>query len=155
MYNYWKFTLTVVLTIFLITGCKTENKKQSNDSSSAASFRSEMVKSDKKKYYDQDNQVVYEIKYKPTSFKLRTPSSKLLWKVKLYENKVKISDNEENTNPYEIKKMAPSVFKLTKNDQKIARDSAITSFASMVGYITEIPKEQQSILQQELEAKGY
>ena len=36
-------------------------------------------------------------------FKVRTLDGKLLWKVKATPEKVKVSDNEENKNPYELK----------------------------------------------------
>ena len=67
-------------------------------------------KGDKLKYYDQQNSFKMEIKYKDSSFKLRNSSSELLWKVKTYDNKIKLSNNEEMTAPIEIK---------LKNDQKI------------------------------------
>ncbi|MCM2317253.1 MAG: hypothetical protein NDJ92_19070 [Thermoanaerobaculia bacterium] len=37
------------------------------------------------------------------SFKVRTPDSKLLWKVKVDTDKIKVSDNEENQNPWVLK----------------------------------------------------
>jgi len=36
-------------------------------------------------------------------FKVRTPDSKLLWKVKVGADKIKVSDNEENKNPWVLK----------------------------------------------------
>lgn len=36
-------------------------------------------------------------------FKVRTLGGKLLWKVKVTPEKIKVSDNEENKNPYELK----------------------------------------------------
>jgi len=67
-------------------------------------------KGDKLKYYDQQNNLSYEIKYKETSFKLRDHNSQLLWKVKQYDHKIKLSSNEEMNNAIEVK---------LKNDQKI------------------------------------
>lgn len=67
-------------------------------------------KGDKLKYYDQQNNFRYEIKYKESSFKIRDQNSSLLWKIKTYDNKIKLSNNEEMENPIEIK---------LKNDQKI------------------------------------
>lgn len=67
-------------------------------------------KGDKLKYYDQQDNFRYEVKYKESSFKLRDRNSALLWKVKTYDNKIKLSNNEEMENPIEIK---------LKNDQKI------------------------------------
>ena len=59
-------------------------------------------KEDKRKYYT-NGTLTYEVKIKDDSYKLRDASSKLLWKVKTYPDKLKISDNEENLNPFEIK----------------------------------------------------
>ncbi len=60
-------------------------------------------RADKTKYYNQEDNLVAEVKYKEDGFKLRDPAGNLLWKIKFKEDKVKISDNEENANPYEIK----------------------------------------------------
>jgi len=46
---------------------------------------------------------VCEVKPGDAGFKLRTTDGKLLWKVKLADDKIKVSDNEENANPYSIK----------------------------------------------------
>jgi hypothetical protein len=45
-----------------------------------------------------------EVKYGETGgFKVRTLDGKLLWKVKVTPEKIKVSDNEENANPFELK----------------------------------------------------
>ena len=45
-----------------------------------------------------------EVKYgEAGSFKVRTLEGKLLWKVKVTPEKIKVSDNEENANPFELK----------------------------------------------------
>lgn len=45
-----------------------------------------------------------EVKYgEDGGFKVRTLEGKLLWKVKVTPEKIKVSDNEENANPFEIK----------------------------------------------------
>ena len=108
-----KLSITIILTLFLtvLVSCNSSTKNTiiketsvaNGTESSSNGYSSKMTKSDKKKYYDSNDNVVYEIKYKSDGFKLRTASSDLIWKVKLYDNKVKISDNEENLNPYEIK----------------------------------------------------
>lgn len=62
------------------------------------------LKGAKRKYANASGQIVAEVKSNDTeTFKLRNPDGSLRWKVKLYEDKVKISDNEENENPYQIK----------------------------------------------------
>jgi len=53
--------------------------------------------SGKRKYED------FEIKPGDEGFKLRTKDGKLRWKVKIKDDKVKVSDNEENKNPFELK----------------------------------------------------
>lgn len=61
----------------------------------------------KRKYALDDGPVLYEIKPGDDGgFKLRNPDGSLRWKVKVYPDKVKISDNEENRNPYELKARA-------------------------------------------------
>ena len=59
----------------------------------------------KRKYRLSQGPVAYEIKPDTDSegFKLRTADGKLRWKVKVSPEKIKISDNEENKNPFELK----------------------------------------------------
>jgi len=183
-------TLFCTLAISLFIACNSTTKKATNAEATAVTethsdtetvtsgaYTSKMTKSDKKKYFDGSKNVVYEIKYKTDGFKLRTPSSNLLWKVKLYDGKVKISNNEENLNPYEIKLTETYKAKLVKNDETIARTSydlgvkkqsvaAVndtepaffeTSYSPslLLHRISEIPEDQKNILIQELKAKGY
>lgn len=44
-----------------------------------------------------------EVKPGENGFKLRTSDGKLLWKVKIDTDKIKVSDNEENQNPWSLK----------------------------------------------------
>ncbi|MFK7813892.1 MAG: hypothetical protein AB8B59_15460 [Maribacter sp.] len=151
--------LVLLLFISLFINCKEEVKTTTTRPSGTTTVNtgkltSKMTKADKKKYYNSDNTVVYEVKYKDDSFKLRSSSSDLLWKIKLYENKVKISDNEENLNPYEIKKMENGESKLEKDDTTIERSTA-SNARNLISKITEIPLDQQEILINELKAKGF
>ncbi|WP_299317250.1 hypothetical protein [uncultured Maribacter sp.] len=59
-------------------------------------------KPDKHKFYA-NGKMKYEVKFKEGSLKLRDEDSDLLWKVKIYPDKVKISDNEENENAFEVR----------------------------------------------------
>lgn len=59
--------------------------------------------SGKRKYTIDGGAVTYEIKSSEGGFKLRTADGKLRWKVKIAPEKIKISDNEENNNPFELK----------------------------------------------------
>ncbi|MAQ75304.1 MAG: hypothetical protein CL613_03095 [Aquimarina sp.] len=181
-----KFYVKILCLSFLILtiGCKENNNSASSESSGESGaakynvpYTSKMTKADKKKYFDANDNVVYEVKYKPDGFKLRTPSSTLLWKVKLYDQKIKISDNEENHNPYEIKIMGSNEAKLVKEDKTLARlkyeedaqgkklvitdDSGSKVVEAgyapsyLVQYLSEIPKDQKDILINELVSKGY
>ncbi len=67
-------------------------------------LRGETRDSGKRKYTVDGGAVSYEIKpNEEGGFKLRTADGKLLWKVKVSEDKIKISNNEENQNPFELK----------------------------------------------------
>jgi hypothetical protein len=60
--------------------------------------------SDKRKWYNSGGSLEAEVKFDGRNFKLRSVDSSLLWKVKFYAGeKIKISDNEENENPHEIR----------------------------------------------------
>ncbi len=68
-------------------------------------------KGDKRKYRRASGgPQVLEVKAGDGGFKLRTTDGKLLWKVKIAEDKIKVSDNEENANPWSLK---------TKYDDKV------------------------------------
>ena len=54
----------------------------------------------KRKYGDP---TLFEVKPGDDGFKLRHADGKLLWKVKFKDGKIRISDNEENLNPFELK----------------------------------------------------
>jgi len=54
-------------------------------------------KGDKRKYESM------EVKFENSGFKVRALDGKLLWKVKIAADKIKVSNNEENANPYELK----------------------------------------------------
>lgn len=60
--------------------------------------------SGKRKYSVGDGGVLYEVKPgDDLGFKLRMADGKLRWKVKVAAEKIKVSDNEENNNPFELK----------------------------------------------------
>jgi hypothetical protein len=66
-------------------------------------LRGEPRDSGKRKYTIDGAAVSYEVKSSDGGFKLRTADGKLRWKVKIAADKIKISDNEENNNPFELK----------------------------------------------------
>ena len=80
-------SIILLLFVSVMISCKEDTKKNtlntetptSETVQNAEGFISKMVKSDKKKYYDSNENEVYEVKYKEDGFKLRTPSSTLLW----------------------------------------------------------------------------
>ena len=76
-------------------------------------------KPNKHKFYT-NGTMVYEVKFKENSFKLRDQNSNLLWKVKIYPDKIKISDNEENENAYIIKNY-PDKIKIKRNDTELTQ----------------------------------
>src|SRR5436190_18940894 len=55
------------------------------------------LKGDKRKYES------LEVKFGGEGFKVRTLDGKLLWKVKVTPDKIKVSNNEQNNNPFELK----------------------------------------------------
>lgn len=74
---------------------------------------------DKRKYRrGAGGPAVCEVKPGDAGFKLRTTDGKLLWKVKLAEDKIKVSDNEENANPYSIKTKYPDKAKVVDAAEK-------------------------------------
>ncbi len=72
----------------------------------------------KRKYGLEGGSPICEVKSDSNSFKLRSTDGKLLWKVKIDGEKIKISDNEENANPY-VLKMKEDKVKIEENDMEI------------------------------------
>ena len=73
----------------------------------------------KRKYTLGDGPVLYEIKPGDDGgFKLRNPDGSLRWKVKVSADKIKISDNEENASPYELKVKDPNRVKVVAPGDK-------------------------------------
>jgi hypothetical protein len=79
------------------------------ENGAAQELYGELRDNGKRKYTLDDGPTLYEIKPgEDKSFKLRNADGSLRWKVKIYPDKIKISDNEENKNPYELKARADS-----------------------------------------------
>jgi hypothetical protein len=67
-------------------------------------LRGEIRDNGKRKYSLEGGSTAWEVKPGDDGgFKLRTADGRLRWKVKVAPDKIKISDNEENQNPYELK----------------------------------------------------
>ncbi len=71
---------------------------------------------DKRKYELEGGGLVAEVKPGDEGFKVRTPDGRLLWKVKTAADKIKISDNEENQNPFELKLKEDDRVKVGRNE---------------------------------------
>lgn len=81
-------------------------------------IHSEAKNTEKRKYFNGSNQIA-EVKMKDEDgFKVRTNDGKLLWKIKISADKIKISDNEENQNAYELKKRDDGA-KIEQNETKL------------------------------------
>lgn len=63
--------------------------------------------------------MVYAVKMDDDGFKLRDGNEQLIWKIKLYEDKLKIADNEEMISAYEIKLRDQGKLKLERNETEI------------------------------------
>lgn len=77
---------------------------------------------EKRKYRrEPGGQLVCEVKPGDGGFKLRTSDGLLLWKVKIAEDKIKVSDNEENRDPWSLKtKYADKVKVVDASEKEIA-----------------------------------
>ena len=71
--------------------------------SGTGEIRGDLKDSGKRKYSDAAGQLIAEVKPSDNGFKVRTADGKLLWKVKIDSDKIKVSDNEENQNPWVLK----------------------------------------------------
>ncbi|WP_271769560.1 hypothetical protein [Aquimarina algiphila] len=123
-------------------------------------------KPDKHKFYT-NGSMVYEVKFKSEGFKLRDKNSELLWKIKIYPDKIKISNNEENENAFEIKRYEDKI-KIKRNEEElyaiqlgsssvIINDEALyqlssdqDSYAYAILAIKEIPEDQKIFILAEL-----
>ena len=86
---------------------------------------SSKFKKGKLKYYDDNGQCVVKVSYKSDGFKLKREDGSLLWKVKLKSNKIKLANNEEMLNPYQLKRYEdPSEAKLKVGDETLGKVKA-------------------------------
>ena len=78
-------------------------------------------KGDKRKYYTAEGDVALEVKYSDEDkLKIRNADGSLRWKIKLYEDKIKVADNEEMENAYEIRLYEGNRIKIKRNDEELA-----------------------------------
>lgn len=135
------------------------------------------TKGDKRKYTLEGGGQIAEVKVKDADgFKVRSNDGKLLWKVKIAADKIKISDNEENENAFEIKKRDDGA-KIERGDTKLGEvkfykdrgkvkvkdaddkelfDSNTDKYAVAYGVLalTEIPEDLRYIIFAELLARN-
>lgn len=125
-----------------------------------------------KRKYRAGDTVVFETKWDDDGFKLRTPSGSLLYKVKMKDDKIKVSDNEENANPFELKSregdrikvMGPGEKELGNVRATVVEDASgkklfeVSGRAGSAGYglllLDKIEAAQRYIILSELFAKG-
>ncbi|WP_448528366.1 hypothetical protein [Raineya sp.] len=114
-------------------------------------MKGKVKSAEKNKYTDAQGVGLAEVKAKDADgFKVRTPDGQtLLWKVKLAGDKIKISNNEENRNPYEIKRKENKV-KISKNEVEITELKGTNKFSEAVMHLTDIPKPHRYIIVAEL-----
>lgn len=93
-------------------------KVEIGDEGSPQILKGESRDNGKRKYGLEGGSPICEVKSDATSFKLRSVEGKLLWKVKIDDEKIKISDNEENANPY-VLKMKEDKVKIEENDTEL------------------------------------
>lgn len=130
----------------------------------------------KRKYVRPGAGVVMEVKSAEDGFKLRNRDGRLLWKVKLKDKGIKISDNEENTKPITLKRKDGNVEVAdngkplgeasfdgdkarTKLDDAGGKAVAIVasgraSAAFALALATRIPESERAVLALELLARG-
>jgi hypothetical protein len=90
-------------------------------------LRGTAKESGKRKYSTDNGPVMFEVKPGDSGFKLRTADGTLRWKVKVAKDKIKISDNEENNNPFELKVREDGVKVVAPGERelgKVKRDSS-------------------------------
>ncbi len=82
-------------------------------------LRGESSKNDKRKYQLEGGGQIVEVKLGDDGFKVRTPAGALLWKVKISDDKIKISNNEENANPFVLSVKGDDRVKVLQNETEI------------------------------------
>jgi len=130
-----------------------------------------ILKKEKRKYYSAANEMKYAVKFSDDGFKLRDHNEQLLWKVKWYDDKIKIADNEEMTDAYEIKLRDEGKLKLERNEKLITdlRLNAADEWLTIASYqvqgvgislapglllINDLTDTEKIILMAEVRAKG-
>ncbi|MEM7386782.1 MAG: hypothetical protein AAF514_17735 [Verrucomicrobiota bacterium] len=74
----------------------------------------------KRKYRSSQGKTIAEIKSSKDGFKVRNENGQLLWKVKLYPSKIRISENENGEKPIELKWKDGTKIKIYDEDKLTA-----------------------------------
>ncbi|MEC5386186.1 hypothetical protein VVD49_10645 [Uliginosibacterium sp. H3] len=142
----------------------------------ARTLRAESADGDKRKYVRTGEGVVMEVKAGDDGFKLRSRDSHLLWKLKLKDKGIKISDNEENARPVALKIKGNDI-EISDNDKPLgtvsfdgdkSRAKITDATGKTVGTVqahkisaafalplaTRIPESERAVLALELLARG-
>ena len=144
----------------------------------STSLAGQQKETGKRKYQNAAGALTAEVKADDDqAFKVRTPDAKLLWKIKLGPEKIKIANNEEMNNPFAIEIKEANRMKVYRNEQEIgdvrfrgangkvkvetaAGSTAFTANASRIsaGYgvllMSDIPEAERYIIVAELIARG-
>ncbi len=115
-------------TISITSNAKTWATLQINGEKAVIMYENKNIlvhkrKEDKRKY-EIDGVIVSEVKYKDEGFKVRTADGQLKWKVKFGDEKIKISNNEENDNAFELKINENNKSKIKRNENGNDREIA-------------------------------
>lgn len=136
------------------------------------SLRGVKNRDDKRKYYSGAEVMDYAVKYSEDGFKLRDRNENMIWKIKLYEDKIKIASNEEMQGAYEIKLREGGKLKVERNERELFvlhvsegdQWNAVENQYSVMGFgvslapgillISEIDEREKLIIMAELAAMG-
>ena len=85
-------------------------------------IKSKLGSSGKRKYLNQNGQVLAKIKRDNNQkFKLKSENGTLLWKIKIKPDSIKVANNEEMQGSYKIKIKEPNRVKLLLNESEIGK----------------------------------
>lgn len=83
-------------------------------------YYGELKSTEKRKYYNQSDALIYTVKYSESGFKLRDSNETLLWKIKITNDYIKLANNEEMNNPYRIS-MSDNKIKIKKDEVEVSK----------------------------------
>ena len=140
-------------------------------------LRGDAKESGKRKYELEGRGLVAEVKPDDRGFKVRTIEGVLLWKVTMAGDTIKVSNNEEHTNPFLLESKGADRVKVARDTTELGAvrfyrdrgkikvenaagveqfESNTTRYSPMYGLvlITEIPDTERFIVMAEVLARG-